>query len=938
MFVKFRAPLDAARKVSPALRFLLGDALDTARPLSRRPLSGPLPAGLERLYVLELPEDADIPLFAAKLSGLAEVEYAEPVLEATLVGEPAVAVPAAVPNDPQYVTQQAYLPVMQVESAWNVVKGQDSSPVVCVIDGGTNWQHEDLQANMWVNPAEIPGNAIDDDNNGYVDDVHGWDFRANDGNVRGDWGATQGNANHGTHTAGLLAAVTNNGVGIACASWNPRLMAVNASGTQDGRIDHGYEGIVYAADNGARIVSLSWGGPDASQANQDIIDYAVAQGVLVIAAAGNDNASRPFYPAAYRDVVAVANVWGHDPNGVGVVPEVDTRYSTGSASNYGGWLDVAAAGTAVYSTFDFNLTNQYGTSTGTSMSAPVAAAVAALIQSLHPTWGPLQVGEQLRMTCDNVNGVLGNGSVQDLMGRGRVNALRAVTESHSAVRVTEWSFADADGNGELNQGETVTVSIDVHNYLEPVAGLGLALSSSSPYVLVTEPSENVGSLATGGTASLPAAFTFTVAAGAPLGTQLDLRVDMSGTGYSDFQWLPVLLEPIVETHDVNELTLSLTSTGNLGWLGFAGGWGEKGEGFRFHGGPNLLFEGALMLGRSASALSDAARTNTEHTDFAPADNLPPVKTTPGPRADQEILGPFADTANTTTPLGVRVQMHSLAYGVAPYEDFVYVGYEIFNTSVSAFADFWVGLFLDWDIDANGFDQNRAGWDATRLLGYAWNATNPSLPHVGVMALSGPQAAYSAIRNDGVGQPVNIYYNGFSKSEKWTLLHGGTGIQSVGPTDLSNALSVGPFVLERGESLQVWFALLAGENLADLQGNADWARSLFGDSIQTAIGEPAPEIVQLPQHRLELDAAVPNPFNPGTRLALHLDRRRSLHVAVFDVRGRLVRTLVDGVRPAGDSHVSWDGRDGSGRLVPSGVYYVGLSSELERRTRRLVLTR
>jgi hypothetical protein len=350
-----------------------------------------------------------------------------------------------------------------------------------------------------------------------------------------------------------------------------------------------------------------------------------------------------------------------------------------------------------------------------------------------------------------------------------------------------------------------------------------------------------------------------------------------------------------------------------------------------------LFEGALMLGTSATALSDAARTTVEHTDFAPADNLPPVKTTPGPRADQEIRAPFTDTPNTTAPLGVRVDMHSLAYAVAPYEDFVYVGYEIHNTSAAAFADLWVGLFLDWDIDANAYDQNQAAWDATRRLGYAWNSTDPALPHVGVMALSGPQAGYSAIRNDGTGQPVNIY-NGFSKSEKWTLLHGGTGITAAGPQDISNALAVGPFALAAGESLQVWFALLAGESLADLQGNADWAISLFGDSIQTSIDEPPPEIGELLPRRLELGPPIPNPFHPGTRLALHVDRRRPVHVAVFDVRGRMVRTLLDAVHPAGSGHVGWDGRDAAGRPVPAGVYFVSLRSEREVYTRRLVLAR
>src|SRR5262249_3169287 len=154
-------------------------------------------------------------------------------------------------------------------------------------DGGTNWQHEDLNANLWTNAGEIPGNGIDDDGNGFIDDVNGWNFRDNNGNPRGS-PSTPGSANHGTHTGGPVAAVTNHAIGIACTSWNPYLMCVNASGSSDGQIAFGYDGIVYAAENGAKIASLSWGGSGGSLAEQDIIDFATAQGTLVVAAAGNN--------------------------------------------------------------------------------------------------------------------------------------------------------------------------------------------------------------------------------------------------------------------------------------------------------------------------------------------------------------------------------------------------------------------------------------------------------------------------------------------------------------------------------------------------------------------------------------------------------------------------------------------------------------------------
>ena len=926
LVVKFRAPLDGTTKSSPRLRSLLGDALDRARPMLRRPVTAPLPGGVERLFTLEVGAESDLRRLAAKLAALPEVEYAEPVVMQQLVGQEEGI--AAVPNDPSYATQQAYLQVMQLEPAWDIARGSDTSPIVCVIDGGTNWQHQDLQANMWSNPGEIPSNSLDDDGNGFADDIHGWDFRDDNGDPRGNWGATPSNSNHGTHTGGLLAAVTHNGVGIACASWNPRLMAVNASGIQDGGIAYGYDGILYAADNGARIVSLSWGSFDASQAAQDVIDYAVSLGVLVIAAAGNNNSRQPFFPAAYRNVIAVANVWGQGPS-------VDQRYSTGSPSNYGGWVDVAAAGVSVYSTFDFNSTTAYGASTGTSMSAPVAAAVAALIQSLHPTWSPLEVGEQLRVSCNNINAQ--NPGFEDLLGKGRVNALRAVSLTSPSVRLSDWTLHDADDNGELNQGENVTLSIEAHNYLADVTGLVLTLTSPSPHVTITDGNQSLGSLARGATTSVANAFAFTVSPTAPPGTKFDLRLDIAGTSYTDFQWLPIALEPLVKTHDINNLVLSLTSTGNLGWLGFPGGLaGDEGQGFHFLGGPNLLFEGALLVGTGPTALSDAARSTVERTDFAPVDNQPPLRLTPGPRADQEILAPFADTANLTTPLGVRVDLHSRAFAASPNNDFVFVGYEVTNTSPGTFTGLRLGLFLDWDIDETGYDQNQAAFDAERRLGYAWNSASPGLPYVGVMTLGGPFPTYSAVRNDGTGQPVNIY-NGLTKSEKWTLLVG-TGIQSIGPADISNVLSQGPYTLAPGESLQVWFALLAGTDLVDLQLNADRAVAVYGDTIQTAIGEPPPQTDQAPSLRLHLGPAMPNPFNPGTRVTLQVDRPRQIQLAIYDVRGRLVRQLADRVQTAGFVQIGWDGRDQAGAVVGSGVYLLTLRSERVVQVQRLVLAR
>lgn len=908
LFLKLRAA--AVGKPHPALERLLGMRLEAAQPLSHRP--GPQPGGLDRLYSIPTAPGADVPALAAKLARLPEVEYAEPVPFCEL---------AAVPNDPQYPAQQAYLANLQAAAAWDVQQSGNAvpRPVVCIVDGGTNIQHEDLAANLWVNPGEIPGNLIDDDDNGFIDDVNGWNFRDNSNNPRGS-ASTPGNANHGSHTAGLAAAVTNNGVGIACASWNPLLMAVNASGNSDGSIAWGYEGIAYAAENGADVVSLSWGGTGGSLAAQDIIDFATAQGTLVVAAAGNNNSNKRFYPAAYERVIAVANV-----------TVADVRYSGPSGSNYGGWLDVAAPGTSVYSTFDMTTTNAYGSSTGTSMACPVAAGVAALIQARHPSWGPLEVGEQLRMTCDNINAA--NPGFADQLGRGRINAFRAVTETPPAVRALTWSFSDPNGDGKLNQGESVTMTLQVHNYLTAAVNPQYALSTPSPWITITDGTHSGATLPDDGDATLTNAFAFTVHPDAPPGTALDVRLDFSATGYTDFQYLPLTLEPVFANHDVNRLRLSLTGTGGIGWIGFPSGLGDEGIGLSFDGGPNLLFEGALLLGTSAGHLSDAARTTGERTDFAPELHSPPRASTPGTQAAQEIHAAFTDSLNVATPLGVQVALSSWASATAPHNDFVVVEFNVKNRTAAAFDSLWAAVWFDWDIDEQHFETNQTAYDAGRRLGYAWDPA-PGLPYVGIMALSGATAAFSAIDNNGPGPVVLTGLGGFSKAEKWDVLQAGTGIVAAGPDDISNALSTGPYGVPVGSSAAVFFALLAAPDLPGLQAAADRARVWFADSVTTDAGE-------IPGVRVPVAALgvpVPNPFNPTTRIELVVRAARDVHVDVYDVQGRHVVTLASGPRSPGRYPLFWSGTDDGGHRVASGVYMVRLQADGVEQTRRVVLAK
>ena len=265
------------------------------------------------------------------------------------------------PDDPLFGLQKAVLKAAKVPDAWARHGGGSDAVVVQVVDSGVDAAHPDLADALWKHPGEVCGNGVDDDGNGYVDDCRGY-------NHADDSGADLlGASNHGTHCAGVVGAASGNGLSIAgvaggLGSPGARLMTSVVFGKTRSR---GYpDAIAYGADHGAHVCSLSWtfSSPDAyNQAVLDAIDYAVAAGVVVVAAAGNGGSDAAWYPAAYGPVVAVT--------------ATDRDGDLASFANRGAWVDVAAPGERVVSTVPGG---GVATMTGTSMAAPLVAGVVAL--------------------------------------------------------------------------------------------------------------------------------------------------------------------------------------------------------------------------------------------------------------------------------------------------------------------------------------------------------------------------------------------------------------------------------------------------------------------------------------------------------------------------------------------------------------------------------
>ena len=390
------------------------------------------------LYVANLGPGLGVSQALTALRASPLVRFAEPDYRVNL---------NVIPNDPSFVSEWGLHNSgqsgglvdadMDAPEAWNVTTGTGLS-IVAVLDSGIDYNHPDLASNIWTNPGEIAGNGIDDDGNGYLDDIRGWDFVNNDNNPMDD-------NSHGTHVAGTIGAVGNNGIGVAGVAWDVQLMALKfLDATGSGSTSNAIRALNYAVAKGATISNNSWGGTVYSTALYDAIASAGAQGHIFVAAAGNsaiNNDSTPSYPASYN----LANVV--------TVAATDRNDNLASFSNYGATsVDLAAPGVSIYSTLPGNT---YGYKSGTSMATPHVAGALALVRELHPTWTYSQVINQITSTVN----VLPSLSGKVLTG-GRLNLANALGGGNSVLPVLSINSASAtEGNsGTTNATFTVNLS------------------------------------------------------------------------------------------------------------------------------------------------------------------------------------------------------------------------------------------------------------------------------------------------------------------------------------------------------------------------------------------------------------------------------------------------------------------------------------------------
>jgi len=350
------------------------------------------------------------------------VLYAEKDQLAVLCGEETVS-----PSDAQYYKQWAMqnngnIPFtaskkgadIDMEKAWAIEQG-DSNVIVAIIDTGVKWDHPDLKGRIWINYAEVPGNGIDDDANGLIDDIQGWDFADKDNNPMDENG-------HGTNIASIIGANANNTDGFAGMDWNCKLMNLKVMNQSNAFYSWWVEAIYYAVDHGAHVLNMSLGGDTESQALTDAVKYALSKNVVVVVSMGNNASNKVSYPSNVPGVIAVGST---DPD--------DTRsevfnWSVTSGSNFGPHISVVAPGSYIYGLSYKNDTDYNTYFSGTSQSTAYVSGLAALLRAQLPEVSSVEIKSLIETTADDQVGSPAEDKAgkDDYYGNGRINAYSAL--------------------------------------------------------------------------------------------------------------------------------------------------------------------------------------------------------------------------------------------------------------------------------------------------------------------------------------------------------------------------------------------------------------------------------------------------------------------------------------------------------------------------------
>ncbi|MCP4291027.1 MAG: S8 family serine peptidase [bacterium] len=845
---------------------------------------------------------------------------------------------------------------INADKVWNQLGYTGEGVIVGHIDSGIDLDHPDLAHRLWINTGEIPGNGLDDDENGFIDDINGWDFGDNDNNPNDDGSG----AGHGTHTAGTVAGDGTGGsqTGVAPGAKLIACKAFDNSGSGTLGMIWGAE--QYCVENGARIITMSLGVKgdlSASLMRNERVNMNNLRdaGVTMFNSAGNEHYefnppiecgltarvpapwnSLPTTPSNLGGVIAVGGT-GYQSNGMynassrgpakwdNVDPFNDWPYSPGLGLVK---PDISAPGTAVNST---TVGGGYSGDTwsGTSMACPHAAGLAALMLEKNPSLSPAGLDSIMELNALD----LGTAGKDNSYGAGRIDAfdiVSATPTSMSADLVQTGILPDAENDGILDPGETSTIAFELKNVSTVIDAIGvtarLALVSN-PYVTVTDSYGTFPDIAMNGGSEINTGdpFALEVAANAPQGYPLTMMLTVaSGSFFERTYEIPWYVGlPDWRTHNVGNVYLTVTDQGIIGYMDQNG---TTGDGMGYLDGNSGLFLGSFWAGTDVNYICNrdfsGVPGNMETFEWEVSESPNGRVADLGSAAsDQTFKAIFTDSGHNS-PKPLIVEQTSLAFSGYGENEFVILEYKMTNEGASDLNSLYNGVYCDFDI--NDSSANMGGTDATRNLTYMYSAGGP---YFGI-ALIGPEGTaenLSLINNETYVYPNSAIGDGF----KLRFLKAILSTPSTPTAEDWSAITSSQVNLSaNGGTAVTTYALVYGETLAQLQDNVDAANSAYNPLSPISDNTPI-KIFRLAQNH-------PNPFNPSTNIKFSVAGEGHVELGIYDLSGRLVRTLVSETRAAGEHSVSWDGRDASGGNVPSGMYFYKYASGGETTSRKMTL--
>lgn len=879
----------------------------------------------------------------------------------------------ATPNDTYFSPYQWYHTQTNDDDidspeAWNIQTGS-SSKIIAILDSGTRYYHPDLgganasvsnpgasRGNMWINNAELNGSSgVDDDGNGYVDDWIGYDFI---NGVSNCWTGEDCNTKdndprdfngHGTHTAGIMGMITNDGYGMAgvAGGWNNGSQSVTGNGCKIMVCRMGYsynyhgqeygvvmmdaaaEAFYYAADNGATIASCSWGSSNSGGIGA-AVDYFLNAGGMVFVAAGNDGSQTADYLNGRGDCISVA--------------ATDENDAAASFTTYGTWVDISAPGNNIYATYHDHTdpnTIYWASLSGTSMATPMTAATAAMIWSQNPTWTASQVRTQLYSSADNIDAELSSQYIGK-MGAGRINLYNAVNTGTPAAPVANFSGTPTSGTEPLTVAFTdlSTGSITSWSWTFGDGGTSTTQNPSYQYtaagtynvtLTVTGPGGSDGETKNGYITVNPCTPPTAGFVGSPTSGNYPLNVNFTNqsTGAASYSWTFGDGGTSTSANPSHTYTSAGTYTVTLTAINTCGSDQMVRTNYITITTPPCDPPVANFSGSPTSGDYPLNVTFTDLSTFSPTSwswtfGDGGSSTAQNPSHTYTAAGNYTVSLTATNSCGSDGETKSAYITVTepPVSNWTVITYDDFESGL--------GSYTDGGKDCARYTGGIYSHQGSASMDIQDNSrVASSFYHTGSYNVSG----YTELE-------VEFWFYAVSmdntSEDFWVQYFDGSTWQTVATyartTDFNNGVFYNKVVtIPSGTYNYPSNAKL--RFMCDASGNAD---DVYIDEIEfrgfSGTAAAAKPVDMIPDE-YALHQNYPNPFNPATEIGFSLPKATHVSLVVYNLLGQTVETLIDEDLSAGPHSVTFDASQYS-----SGVYFYRLQTDDFAETKKMVMVK